>query len=76
MPSKPEVALRKLEKKPQGPLTRHWGRRRDGTLIEYAGHDGRTYFCQRGPDGIELWFIAEERKIKQATGALGLAYRR
>jgi hypothetical protein len=76
MPSKPDVALRKLEKKPQAPLSRQWGRKRDGTLIEYAGLDGRTYFCQRGLDGIEQWFIAEERKIKQATDAPGLAYRR
>jgi len=65
MPFKPDVVLRKLKQKPQGSLTRKWGRGRDATLIEYVGIEGQTYFCRRGLDGTEEWFIAEERKLKK-----------
>jgi hypothetical protein len=60
MAHRPDLHLRKLDSKPHAPLTRQW-RGRESKLIEYSGIDGRTYFCNRGLDGAEEWFLAEVR---------------
>ena len=41
------------------PLSREW-RRSESKLIEYSGLAGRTYFCIRGLDETEEWFLLEE----------------
>ncbi len=73
MDPRSDLPLRKLGAKPHGPLTRQWNRGHESKLIEYAGLEGRTYFCHRGLDGTEEWLIAEKRKIKHMTDTPGLA---
>ncbi len=58
MSPKPDT-LRRLDARPDGPLSREW-RRSESKLIEYSGLAGRTYFCIRGLDETEEWFLLEE----------------
>jgi hypothetical protein len=53
-------SIRRLDAKPAVRLTRKWLRGPDRKLIEYTGSDGLNYFCDRGLDGTEEWFIAEK----------------